>query len=216
MENANTALDIALSELKVAEFNLRHSAIYAPENGKILKKFAEDGELIAAGIPVFLYGANQQGWVIRAGVTDRQILRLQLGDGAEITFDVYPDRVFPAKISEIEAVANPYTGTFEVEFQLQPSNDRFYSGFIGRVKILPKNRQEYSFIPIEALIESEHNSGYVFEALRTDNRVKKHEIKIGQIVDGQLAVVDGLENINEVVTYGTPYLTNNSIIEIVE
>lgn len=215
LQNANTALDIEASDVKVAEFNLRYSAIYAPESGKILKKFAEEGELIGSGNPVFLYGSSKEGWVLRAGVTDQQIIQLQVGDLANITFDAYPDMKFSAKISEIEAIANPYTGTFEVELKLDHSDIHLYSGFVGKVTIIPSITQKYSIVPIESLIEGNENEGYVYGADRSSNTVTKYKIKIGKIVENQMLVYSGLENVHEVVTYGTPYLTTSSSINIV-
>jgi RND family efflux transporter MFP subunit len=200
----------------VAEFNLRHSTIYAPENGKILKRFAEEGELLGAGNPVFLYGSNNEGWVLRAGVTDRQIIQLRIGDQAIITFDAYPNKKFLAKLSEIEAVANPYTGTFEVEVQLDHSNVHLYSGFVGKVTILPGIVKDYSIIPIESLIEGDLNEGYVFSADQENNRVIRHLIKIDKIVGDKMLVYSGLENVDQVVTYGAPYLTANSLINIIK
>jgi len=216
LQNSKTALEIASSDAKVAEFNLQYSTIYAPERGRILKRFAEEGELIGAGNPVFLYGANNEGWVLRAGVTDQQIIQLQIGDNATITFDVYPDEIFAAKVSEIEAVANPYTGTFEVELQLEPSPLHLYSGFVGKVTIIPAIVQEYSIIPIESLIEGDVNEGYVYGIDRSKSSATKFKINIGKIVENQMLVYSGLENVTEVVTFGAPYLTDNSIINIAQ
>jgi RND family efflux transporter MFP subunit len=216
LQNATTALDIATSDVKVADFNLRHSAIYAPGNGKILKRFAEEGELIGSGHPVFLYGSSQDGWVLRSGVTDHQIIQIQVGDPASITFDVYPNLKFSAKVSEIEAVANPHTGTFEVELQLDPSNIQLYSGFVGKVTIIPGIRQKYSIVPIESLLEGDEKVGYVYSADRANNTATKHKISISKIVGNKMLVESGLENVHEVVTFGAPYLTTGSVINIVE
>jgi RND family efflux transporter MFP subunit len=216
LQNASTALEIASSDVNVAEFNMRHSTIYAPESGKILKRFAEEGELLGAGTPVFLYGSNKEGWVLRAGVTDRQIVQLKVGDKAVVIFDAYPDKKFQAKISEIEAVANPYTGTFEVEVQLDHSKIQLYSGFVGKVIITPGVARNYSIIPIESLIEGDLNEGYVYSADQENNRVIRHMIKIDKIVGDKMLVYSGLENVEQVVTYGAPYLTANSLVNIVQ
>jgi RND family efflux transporter MFP subunit len=216
LQNVTTAFDITTSDAKVAEFNLRHATIYAPENGKILKRLAEEGELLGSGTPVFLYGSYRNGWVIRAGVTDLQIVRLQIGDTAQVRFDAFPDKIFKARVSEIEAVANPYTGTFEVELQLEDKKARFYSGFVGKVKIIPSNSQTYSIIPIEALIEGVENDGFVYLVNREKNRVKKHKIKIDRIYNNFLLISSGLESVKEVVTIGAPYLNENSMVNIIE
>jgi RND family efflux transporter MFP subunit len=215
LQNAKTALEIASSDVKVADFNLRHSTIYAPESGKILKRFSEEGELIGTGKPVFLYGSNQKGWVLRAGVTDRQIVQLKIGDRAIIFFDAYPKKKFSAKISEIEAVANPYTGTFEVKAQLDQTEVQLFSGFVGKITILPSVTQEYSIIPIESLIEGDLNEGYIFSVDRKNNKATKHKIKVDKIIGKKMLVYSDLEDVTEVVTFGAPYLTANSSIKIV-
>ena len=216
LQNATTAFDIATSDVKIAEFNLRHATIYAPENGKILKRLAEEGELLGSGTPVFLYGSYRNGWVIRAGVTDLQIVRLQIGDTAHVLFDAFPDKIFKARVSEIEAVANPQTGTFEVELQLEDKKVQLYSGFVGKVRIMPSNSQTYSIVPIEALVEGVENDGFVYQVNREKNRVKKHKIKIDRIYNDSLLITHGLESVKEVVTIGAPYLNENSIVNIIE
>jgi RND family efflux transporter MFP subunit len=214
-QNTRTAMEVAESDLKVAQFNLRYAAIRAPEDGKILKRFAEEGELINPGMPVILFGAGRDKWVIRAGVTDRQIIRLQIGDKAKVYFDVYPGEFFSAQITEIEAVANPYTGTFEVELKLDPLKRKLYSGFVGKIEINPQKKQEYAVIPIESLVEGDRRMGFVYVPHSRGDMVRKQEIEIAEIVGDQLLVRSGLTDINTIITEGVSYLNENSLIEIV-
>jgi RND family efflux transporter MFP subunit len=216
MQNTKTALEVASSDLEVAEFNLRYSKIIAPERGKILKRFAEEGELINAGTPLFLFGAEQEGWVMRVAVTDRRIVTLKLGDQAEIQFDTYKDHVFPANVSEIQAIANPYTGTFEVELKLQPTELKLYSGFVGRVKLLPEEKDSYYILPIESLVEGNGRNGYIFRVERNTMRVTRQQIQIFTILDDQLLIQSGLQEGQEIVTFGSSYLTDNGLIEVVD
>ncbi len=215
LQNAETARDVARSELEIAEFNLRHAVIYAPEDGFILKKFSEEGELLAAGQPVLLFGSGESGWVIQAGITDRQIVRINAGDTAQVVFDAYPKRVFKARLSEIEAVANPYTGTFEVEIRVLPEGETLYSGFIGRVTLFPKEKQRVHIIPIEALTEGNQKKAHIFTPNADRKSVSRHTIVIDRIWENQVLVLSGLENIREVITNGVQYLDEKSEIEIV-
>jgi RND family efflux transporter MFP subunit len=215
LQNSRTALDIADSDLEVAQFNLRHSEIFAPEDGKILKRFAEEGELVNSGVPVFLYGADSEGWVIRVGVTDKQVVRLKIGDKANVVFDPYPDEVFSAKITEIEAVANPYTGTFEIELKIQGGKRKLFSGFVGKVELYPESNEVFSIIPIESLVEGSEKEGFVYIPAKKSSGVLKKQIKIAEIVGNQILVSKGLSNIGQVITDGVSYLNEESLIEIV-
>ncbi len=115
LQNVTTALNIAKSNVKIAEFNLQYSTIKAPSNGKILKRVAEENEIIGTGYPIFLFGSTENDWIIRVNITDKDIFSLKLNDKAEIKFDAYPDKTFTASVTEIGNSADPYTGTYEVE-----------------------------------------------------------------------------------------------------
>lgn len=216
LQNTRTGVDIADSDLKIARFNLRHSEIIAPNNGTVLKRFAEEGELTNSGIPIFLFGAHKEGWVIRAGVTDRQIIRIKIGDKASVRFDPYPNEEFTAHITEIEAVANPYTGTYEVELKLDPGKSKLYSGFIGKVTLHPDQKENYAMIPIECLVEGDKRKGYVYIPDATGESVRKLKIEIAEIVGDRLFVRSGLSDVDNVIAEGVSYLSENSIIEIVK
>jgi multidrug efflux system membrane fusion protein len=216
MQNTKTALEVANSDLEVAEFNLRYSKIIAPEKGKILKRFAEEGELINAGNPLFLFGEEQEGWVMRVAVTERQIIALKLGDRAEIQFDAYKDHVFPASVSEIQAIANPYTGTFEVELKFEPTELELYSGFVGRVKLLPEAQDAYYVLPVESLVEGDGRNGYVFRVDRNSMHVTRQPIQIFTILGDRLLLQSGVQSGQEIVTFGASYLTDNDLIEVVK
>ena len=58
LQNTKTAYEVAEANLKIAKFNFTHSKIIAPENGKILKKIGNEGELTAPGAPMFLFGTT--------------------------------------------------------------------------------------------------------------------------------------------------------------
>ena len=215
-QNAATALDVARAGMEIAEFNLKHSRIYAPGNGKILHRAAENSELVSPGAPVLMFGATGQEWIVRAGLADRDLVRIQLGDSATVMFDVYPGERFPAAVSEIAEALDPRSGTFEVELTLQPGSHRLVSGFVARVAIHPSRREKVSLIPVEALVEGEGANGFVFAPASTGGGVRKLPVHIVHILDDAVAVSSGLENVNTVITDGAPYLVEGSLVEVVE
>ena len=78
VQNLRTALEVAESDLRIANFNQQYARIIAPVSGRIVKRFAEAGELIGPGQPVYmLAGEGQRGYVLRVGVADRQMLYLK-------------------------------------------------------------------------------------------------------------------------------------------
>jgi len=74
--------------------------VISPADGIVLTRFAERGEVIAAGTPVVSVGVVRAPWV-RAYVGERFIARLRTGQEVRIRVDGYPDTAFTGRISEI-------------------------------------------------------------------------------------------------------------------
>jgi RND family efflux transporter MFP subunit len=207
LQNTRTALEVAKSKLSIAEFNLNHSTIIAPSKGKILRKFSEEGEITGPGAPQFLFGENNNGWVIKIGVTDRDVIKLSPGDKAEIYVDAHGEASFNAAVSEIGVSANPYNGTFEVELTLEQSNEKLVSGFIAKAIIYPSSKSLLYTIPVEALFEANGKAGIVFTYNSGSGSAESTNIIIEEILPGKIAVKSGLEGKTFVITDGVEYLT---------
>jgi len=215
LQDAETAHEIARSDLDVARFNLSHSTIIAPSVGKILKRFSEQGELIASGTPVFVFASTEKNWIIRFGVIDRDVVRLRLNDPAEVCFDVFPGRVFDAVVSEIAQTAEPRTGTFEVELMIVDQAEAdLVAGFIATIDVFPSEEELLSFIPIRALVGGEGMQGYVFIVNEATARAVKIPVTVARILDEQVAISSGLEEVTEVVATGAAYLVDGSMVQV--
>ncbi len=74
--------------------------LLSPAEGIVLTRFAEPGEVIAAGVPVVSVGLVRDPW-IRAYVGERFVARVKAGQEVRIRVDGYPDSAFIGRISDI-------------------------------------------------------------------------------------------------------------------
>jgi RND family efflux transporter MFP subunit len=214
-QDATTGYEVAKSSLEIAEFNRQYASIYAPVAGKILKRFAEANELVSPGTPVLMLRNVQEGWVVKAGLADRDVVRVAIGDTARLTFDAYSDQSFFAAVAEISGTASPMTGTYEVELRVDPAEGAtFLSGMIAKVEILPAKKSLVSLVPIESLIEAEGLRGNVY-IMASPNVAKKIGVSVAFIHDQHAAIAAGLDGIDEVITDGAAYLNDGDAIKIV-
>jgi multidrug efflux system membrane fusion protein len=215
LQNAETAMNIAKSNFDIANYNLNHSMIYAPDDGTVLKLIAEENEIIAQGYPVFYFGSTGNQWKIKAGLSDRDFVRIGIGDSARVTFDAYPGQYFKAFISQVSEAANPLTGTYEIELDLQHTGCRLASGFMANLEIVIQESKKYYHIPVEAIIEAEGQSGYIF-IVTGSMTAKKIVVSIAAIYDSYAAISDGLDSITGVVTEGAAYLSEGDKVAIIQ
>jgi RND family efflux transporter MFP subunit len=213
LENSETAKNVARAVLDIAEFNLKHSTITATDDGTILKRLAQENEVIAPGYPVFIFGTTGS-WKIRAGLSDRDFVRIRPGDPAKVTFDAYPDTAFAALVSQVGESANPMTGTYTVELDLLQVPERLASGFVANVAIVPDRKQAYIMVPIGAVVEAEGQTGAVF-TVNAAGRAQKLHIGIAAVRGDHIAVSKGLDTIAGIVTEGAAFLSAGDSVEIV-
>jgi membrane fusion protein, multidrug efflux system len=214
-QDLKTAAEVAEARLRIAKFNLRHSKIFAPSAGRILKRFAEENELTSPGTPILYFGSSQDNWIIRLGVTDRDIISLQYGDSASVSFDAYHNLTFPASITQISESADKMSGTFEIELTLTEQVPKLASGFVAKAAIYPSKTQQHILIPLAALVEADKNSGYVYVVNKSGNQAQRLPVILGQIVGDRVIILSGIRPDTKIITEGSAYLTDQSVIKIV-
>jgi membrane fusion protein, multidrug efflux system len=215
MQNAETGLNVARANLDMAEFNLEQSRIIAPDNGTILKRLAETNEMIATGYPVFVFGTDARFWKIKTGLADRDFVKIQLGDSAKVTMDAWPDVIFNAVVSQISESANPMTGTYEIELELQSNGYKLASGFVANLEIHPARQQMFYVIPVESLVQAEGHTGYVY-VVNDSMIVRRVKVEVLAVYGSDVTISRGLEKVTGVVTEGAAYLSEGDHVEIIK
>ena len=212
LEASQKGLGFSAQNVEIAQFNLRHSKIIAPANGVILKKVSEVNELVGPGTPVFLFGSKDKAQVIRVNVTDKDVIFVELGDEAKVNFDAYPNTEFQGNVRELASMADPYTGTFEVEIEVKPNGKRLLSGFIGTVLIETQSKEDLVAVPIDALVGAHEEEGQVFTV--KNGRAQTQTVSIFKIDADQILLRAGLQPGAEVVVSGNGYLEENDLVSI--
>ena len=211
-QNARSAFELARAQKQIADFNFQHSRIEAPSDGKIMKILVETNEVIGPGYPAILFASTENDWVVRASLTDKDIVRLLIGDSAHITMDAFPGTKFRAVVSELASVADPVTGTYESELLLSRADPQFRTGFFSRAEIYPAGISRALVVPIEALMDASDHKAHVFVYTASEGQavqqgtVSKRILKTGRILGEKVVVDGGLEKGEWIVTEGAKYL----------
>ncbi|WP_316805220.1 efflux RND transporter periplasmic adaptor subunit [Pedobacter nototheniae] len=217
MQNAKTALQVAKQQLDAVKFNQNYSEIRATSNGYVLKKLANDGQVVGPGTPVLqINGAKQSKWLLKIGLSDAQWAVLKIGDRATITTDALPQKILQAKVSRKAEGIDPQSGTFGVELTLNDADVKgLAAGLFGKANIIPtKTTSSYS-IPYDALLDAGENEGYVF-ITDDEKTAKKIKVQLGAIQNDKINITSGLENATALIVSGGAYLTEGSKIRVVK
>jgi RND family efflux transporter MFP subunit len=211
VQNATTGRDVAKESARIATFNQQYAEIRATRSGKIIKKFINEGEITGPGTPAFILFENgNDDWVVKINTSDRDWARINLGMPAKVRMDAYPDQIFTGKVSELAPAADPSSGLYPVEISVKPQGKRFAPGLFAEVDLSPSQTRPYTLVPMEAIIEGDGKSAFVY-ALQPDGAtVRKIPVQIAFIDGQQVMIGGGLDGVTEVITSGAPYLTEKS------
>lgn len=215
-QNAQMAYDSAAAELQIANFNKKLSVIRAPADGRVHKRYVESSELIQAGQPVFLLAASKQGSVVRVGLIDQDIVKVGVGDPAEIFLDAYPGRTFTGVVSEVALSTDSNAGTFEVEILIDAQGFALRSGLIARVEITPVSGDLQYFIPIESVFKADNGLARVFVLDENTHKVNEVSVEIVEFLTDEVVVRGSLKASDKVIKLGAPYLTDGSVVSVID
>lgn len=102
------AREVAAVDAQIATLDdrIRRSRVTAPITGTVLTRYAEAGELVQGGTPLFKM-ASLDTLVLRAYVSERQLARLTLGQAVQVHVDAGGDslRAVPGRVTWIAASA---------------------------------------------------------------------------------------------------------------
>lgn len=217
LENATTGRDVAAEGYRIAVFNQQYAEIRATRSGKIVKKLMNEGEIAGPGTPVLvLYEAGKDDWLVVVSLPDRDWARLQMGTTAEVLMDAYPGKTFRGQVTQLAPAADPANGLYEVEIRVQPQGERFAPGLFARVEFAPRDAAGYPVIPVEALIEGDGLSAFVFVPEPDGQSVRKIPITVAFVDNDKVFVSRGLEGVQQVVTSGAPYLNETKKIRLIQ
>jgi membrane fusion protein, multidrug efflux system len=217
LQDLRTAAATAHAQLQAVQFNRGYSVISAPADGVVLRKLAQERELVPAGQAVLVVSSRGRGYVVRAALADRELVQLRLGDPAEVRLDAYAGEVLHGALSEISGAADDRTGLFPVEVRLEspPPALALASGLVAKLRLLPAagRAQSLTYVPIGAVVEGSGDAASVFVV--DGNRARRRAVHVAFIDPAGVAIAAGVAPGERVVTDGALYLEDNDPIDIV-
>ncbi len=205
-------LNYNLETTKIQKENMQQQIadnnIYAPISGIVVQKNANAGEFANPGTPL---ATIMDISILKAivYVSENNIYDLKIGQPAQITSSVFPDKLTKGIIKYI-APKGDENHNYRVEVEIP--NSGYKAGTYVNVKFSFKKPADALQIPKIALVEGVKNP-YVYVVNGSSIAIRK--IEIGEEVGQNIVVRTGLTPGEKVVTSGQINLSEKSKIQIV-
>lgn len=178
--------------------------------GYVNERYADQGAYLTPMSPAFEMVDNVV-LKINAGIAERFLPDIKIGNPVELTFDAFPEIKIDSKVSFVSRSIDSRSRTFQVEIFLPNPNGKLAPQMVVNIKILRRAFDDQIVIPADAFLESE-DGRYVF--IDEDNYAKKIAIEIQAVYEGKI-MVEGLSASQQLVVVGQQELTDGDLLNII-
>lgn len=205
-EKTKLALKSSETQVKQIKKQLRNTSLSAPFSGTVTKKMIDLGSVVSAGTPV-LELTDISSLKLNISVPERDILKFKNGQEVIVNVDVYENKVFRGKISNIGVKAD-VNHNFKVEVLIKNSSETpIMAGMYGSVKLQNSKPIIALSIPRKALVgSSKQPRVYVIRNGKSILTSFTAGTSDGEFIE----VVNGLTSNDLVIIKGQINIQNNS------
>ncbi len=154
----------AEGQLKLDQTNLLKSSIRTPITGIVLDRKIETGQTVAASLQtpiMFTVAENLIEMELHVDVDEADVGKIKLEQAATFSVDAYPDKTFPAKISEIRYAPQTVGGVVTYQTVLLVNNADLFlrPGMTATADMTVSHVDDVLFVPNAALRFSPAENG---------------------------------------------------------
>ncbi len=141
-------LDVAnnRSQLVSTEVAGRNTRIRSFVDGKVYEVFKEPGEVVRPGEQLALVGSGSKLYA-QLAVDESDFGRMRVGQEVVLKADVYPDKVFKARVSKIYPKLNRTDQSFRVDAEFVGERPASYYGLTVEANIIISQQKHVLTIP---------------------------------------------------------------------
>lgn len=176
LKAAEAEVLVADADLKLAETNLAKTLITSPIDGIVLTRDINEGSTLAASLsaPVlFSIAGDLKRMEVQVDVDEADIGNVAAGQTATFTVDAYPDRHFPAQITDIRFVSETINNvvTYKALLAVDNADLLLRPGMTATADIVVNTVRDALLVPNAALryappAAAESSSGGLFGMFR--------------------------------------------------
>ena len=203
-QNLRASIQVSEANVKLADRQLRDTAIRAPFDGIVEKRMVNLGELVKMQMPVMAVVRVDPLKVV-AEIPEKMAPWISGGQAVELHVDAYPDKVFTGKISRISPAVNTATRAFPFEALVPNGETVLKPGTFARVHIQSGKIDDVMTLPYTAM-QYRYGVNRVF-VVNGDTLIAR-ELKVGDRLGDRIEVISGVKAGDQVATTDIEKLTD--------
>ena len=208
---AESQFEQAKARYELAKLRYERAAIKAPFSGLVTNRLVDPGELVAPGVIVARV-IDPFTLKLVGSLTEREVTWVKAGAVASVVLDGY-DWPVNGEVAWVGFEADPTTGKFEVEINIDNSDLRLRSGVVGRARVLKREHPDVIAIPRDAIM---HSGDATQVVVVEEGTAVLRRITLGADQGLMVVVESGLQEGEKLVVRGQRDLVDGAKVRITE
>jgi RND family efflux transporter MFP subunit len=134
IKRVKETLNTSREDERALELEMEKTAITAPFDGVIARRYVREGQSVAKGERLFWITAEAP-LLMRVTLPEKQFGNVHTGQAVEVTSADVPGEKHRARVKEISPVVDPASGTFEVLVELTGDRGLLRPGMTANVRL---------------------------------------------------------------------------------
>jgi cobalt-zinc-cadmium efflux system membrane fusion protein len=180
------------------------SSVTARLAGTVISRKINVGQVVQPADELFVVADLSRVMAV-AEVPERQIDLIELGQEVDIEVPALNEKPIKGKLIYVGDVVNPQTRTVTVRSEIKNFNHEIKPEMLVSMLVQSKPVSHLS-VPVRAIVR-ENDKNYVFVKI-APNKYRLREVAIGDDYQGMVAIENGLESGETIVSEGAFHLNN--------
>jgi membrane fusion protein (multidrug efflux system) len=214
-DQAQANFDAARARVNEAEAQLSKKVIRAPFDGNLGLRMVDQGEYIATGTPIVEINMLDPIYADYT-LSEKDLPRIGRDFDVVATVAAVPGRTFEGRVSAINTSVNPETRTVRVRATLDNKDNLLRPGMFATISTRQPQDRDVVTVPRTAISYNTYGD-YVFVVEENEDGdliVNRRTVQTGSSRDGRVAVTEGLEEGEQVVSKGLLRLRAGQKVQI--
>ena len=199
---ANARVNVAVAQLAEQRARTGRLDIRAPAAGLVLTRAVEPGQIVSAGSAILFRMAKDGEMEMLAQLSEGDLATIRPGNGATVT-PVGGTAQFAGRVWQVSPVVDNQTRQGIARIAI-PYNPAIRPGGFASATIV--SGTGYAPMLPESAVQSDEKGNYVYVVNGRDE-VQRRDVKIGQVTDVGVAILNGLNGDERIVASAGAFLT---------
>lgn len=225
VEGAQASVKGAQASIKDAKSNLVKTSIVAPMSGIVSLLNVEQGEKVVGTLQMtgteMMRISNFANMEVRVDVSENEIIKVSIGDTADVEVDAYNGRKFKGVVTQVSnsskgsanaTLSTEQSSNFVVRVRILESSyadlvgegkKPFYPGMSATVDIFTRTEKQAVVVPIQSVVTREDSvSNETIEVIfvEKDGIAQQTPVEVGIQDDSYIHVIVGVKKDDKIIT----------------